>query len=143
MGHDAKIKRARSEAGYLHKLFDGRTTAQEIWRQYVIGAHTCNKCEARATMEAHVFWPVEDFEVDQPALAVQIASEHHGGLPFVSFKSSGGGRRDFVHMPTLYACDGCSAELEKMLARAPSYVVVEFRRGPGPEKPQIQVGGPS
>ena len=138
MGREAK---AKSQHGYLRKLFDGRTTAQDIWRQYVIGNHTCNKCEARATMEAHVFWPVEDFERDQPALAVQIASEHHGGIPFVSFKAPERTRRDFVHMPTLYACDGCSAELEKVLARAPSYVVVEFRRGPGPDKPQVQVGG--
>ena len=136
MGREAK---AKAERGYLKKLFDGRTTARDVWRQSVIGRHVCNKCQARATMEAHVFWPVEDFERDQPFLAVKIASDHHGGIPFVSFKSSGGGRRDFVHMPTLYACDGCSAELEKMLAHAPSYVVVEFRRGPGPEKPQVQV----
>lgn len=129
-----QASRSKSIPGYLKKLFGGRTTAQDIWRQHVIGKRLCNKCQAPATMEGHLFWPVEDFERDQPALAVQIASQHHGGIPFVSFRSAGGVKRDFVHMPTLYACGNCAREMERMLARAPSYVVVEVRRGPGPDK---------
>ena len=131
MGREAK---AKVERGYRTKLFNGETTAQDIWRKHVIGTHTCNKCQAKAILEAHMFWPVEDFEKDQPALAVKIASEHQGGIPFVSFKSAGKVRRDFVHMPTLDACGACESELSGMLAKLPSYVVVEFRRGPGPDK---------
>jgi hypothetical protein len=126
--------RSKVQPGYRDKLFGGTTTAQDLWRQHVIGRHTCNKCQARATMEAHLFWPTEDFEKDQPSLAVQIASKHQGGIPFVRFRSAGGVQRNFVHMPTLYACQACEAELERMCAKLPSYVVVEFRRGPGVDK---------
>jgi hypothetical protein len=131
MGTQAK---SRAQRGYLRKLFGGETTAQDVWRQHVIGRHLCNKCSAPATMEGHLFWPCEEFEKDHPALAVQIAQAHHGGIPFVSFRSAGGVKRNFVHLPTIYACPNCSSELEKMLARAPSYVVAEFRRGPGVDK---------
>ena len=134
-----RASRSKSQPGYLNKLFGGRATAQDVWQQHVIGQNLCNKCKAQATLEAHLFWPIEDFEKDQPALAVKIASEHNGGIPFVSFKSAGGVKRNFVHMPTLYACGHCARELEKMLAKAPSYVVVEIRRGPGEDKPQVQV----
>jgi hypothetical protein len=134
-----RASRTKAQPGYLNKLFQGRATAQDVWQQHVIGLNRCNKCQAVATMEAHLFWPVEDFEKDHPALAVKIASEHQGGIPFVSFRSAGGIKRNFVHLPTLYACGHCAGELEKMCARAPSYVVVEFRRGPGADKPQVQV----
>ena len=137
MGHDAKVKADRI---HRRKLFDGRTTAQELWRQTVIGERKCMHCQVmRAIGTINMFWPAKDFEKDQPALAVKIASEHQGGIPFVSFKSAGGIKRNFVHMPTLYACGHCARELEKMLAKAPSYVVVEIRRGPGEDKPQVQV----
>ena len=129
-----RASRSKSQPGYLNKLFGGRATAQDVWQQHVIGQNLCNKCKAQATLEAHLFWPIEDFEKDQPALAVKIASEHQGGIPFVSFRSAGKVRRYFVHMPTLYVCGACEAELSSMLAKLPSYVVVEFRRGPGPDK---------
>ena len=130
MGTEAKAKMERI---HRRKLFDGQTTAQDIWRKHVLGAHMCNMCQQPAAMEAHLFWPTEDFEKDQPALAVKIAQEHQGGIPFVTFRSAGG-RRDFVHMPTLYACGHCARELEILCAKLPSYVVVEFRRGPGVDK---------
>jgi hypothetical protein len=129
-----RASRSKCQRGYLTKLFGGRTTAQDVWRTYVIGSNLCNRCKAPAIMEGHLFWPVEDFERDHPALAVKIASEHNGGIPFVSFKSAGRVRRDFVHLPTLYSCGNCAREFESMLAKAPSYVVVEVRKGPGADK---------
>lgn len=134
-----RASRSKSQPGYLQKLFGGETTAQDVWLQHVIHGHLCNKCQSPATMEGHLFWPVEEFEKDHPALAVKIAQAHNGGIPFVSFRSAGGVKRNFVHLPTLYACPNCRAELERMLARAPSYVVAEFRRGPGADKIAIQV----
>lgn len=134
-----QASRSKVVAGYRKKLFDGRTTVQDVWRQHVVHRNLCCKCQSRAIIEGHLFWPVEDFEKDHPALAVQIASEHQGGIPFVSFRSAGGVKRDFVHLPTLYACGNCARDMERMLARAPSYVVVEVRRGPGPDAPSVQV----
>lgn len=127
---------SQTKADRIHrtKLFGGQTTAQDVWRNHVLGAQMCNKCQQPAVMEAHLFWPTEDFEKDQPALAVQIASEHQGGIPFVRFRSAGNVQRNFVHLPTLYACGACSPELESMCAKLPSYVVAEFRRGPGADK---------
>jgi len=61
MGHDAKIKRARNEAGFLRKLFGGRTDAQSLWRRTVLHGATCCHCQtAKAIGTINMFWPVAD-----------------------------------------------------------------------------------
>lgn len=42
-----------------------------------------------------------------------------------------------VRIATVYACSTCAPELERQAARGPSWAVVEFDRGPGPDKPQV------
>jgi len=143
MGHDAKIKRARNEAGFLRKLFGGRTDAQSLWRRTVLHGATCNHCQtAKAIGTINMFWPAADFQKDQPKLAIKYATECGGSIPVVKFRVCGE-ERAFVAMPVLYFCGACQSEMEKFAAHAPSYVVSEVRTGPAPDKVIMQVKGGS
>jgi hypothetical protein len=33
--------KSKIQSGYRRKLFDGRTTAQDVWREAVIGKNRC------------------------------------------------------------------------------------------------------
>lgn len=127
----------KNTPGYLRKLFQGRFTAQQLWQQTVMSRHRC-KCGAVPVASASSFCPAADFERLFPRLAVQYAMENKGSIPIVKFRSSGSVRA-FVALPEAYACAACLPEMEKMMARKPSYIVVEFHRGPGQDKPVSQV----
>jgi hypothetical protein len=90
-----------------------------------------------------VFWPYPEYEQDQSRftwlheLAVKITLQYQG-TPFVSFRVCGE-KRNYVHLPTFYSCDSCYPEMQGVMAKMPSYVNVHFRRGPGENKPMVQV----
>lgn len=130
-------RNAKIERGYTRKLFNGQTTAEQVWLETVMAKNHC-KCGARAVGSASIFWPAADFERDHPGMAVKYATENGGSIPIVKFRSSGT-IRPFVALPVLYACKACWQDLERLTARTPSYAVVEFHRGPGTDRIQQQV----
>ena len=136
MGHEAKVKADRI---HRRKLFNGRTTAQELWRQTVIGERKCMHCQVmRAVGTINIFWPVADFEKDQPKVALKYATECGGRIPYVQFRVCGE-PQNFVAMPVLYFCGQCRPDMEKFAARKPSYVLAEIRTGPDADKVMGQV----
>ena len=125
------------KAPIIHRrqLFDGRTTAEEVHVKYALAGMKCGKCKGPPAIRARVFAPVEYLLREHPDFMMNLAAKHDGGVPIV----------DFVHgkhvlFGNYVACKGCSKDLEKNLAKAPSFFVVEINRGPGPEKPTVQVG---
>ena len=48
-----QASRSKVVAGYRKKLFDGRTTVQDVWRQHVVHRNLCRKCQSRAIIEGH------------------------------------------------------------------------------------------
>lgn len=130
------MSKAKVAEGFRKKNFDGKP-AQDVWRETLMRNHRC-KCGALPIGYAAMFCPAADFEREFPRLAIQYATENKGSIPIVKFNSSGT-VRPFVAMPVLYACRLCWAELEKMTAKRPSYMVVEFHKGPGQDKVVGQV----
>lgn len=139
MGRASRSKDQR----HLHKLFDGRITAQELWRQTVIGTRLCGKCNtSRAIGTINMFCPAADFERRFPSVALKYATECGGRIPTVMFRVGDDMLpRHFVALPVIYFCGQCQAEMEKWAAHKPSYVTAEIRTGPEPDKVYGQVPG--
>jgi len=117
------------------KLFGGRFTSDEVWRQSLPSDARCGGCgSAKVAMRIRTFVPVDWLLKERPQLAIQIAAKHEGKLPCVEFTH---GRH--VRVGDAFACDFCKRELEKQAAKAPNYVTVQIDRGPGEDKPIIQV----
>lgn len=135
MGREAK---AKAEIRHRKQLFGGRYTAEEVHRSasFPKGA-VCGGCRSsKVAIRARTFVPFADFVKNMPELAMQMAAANGGSIPCVDFKH---GRH--VRVGDAYACDLCAGALERALARGPSWVVVDIERGPGPERPVVQVTG--
>lgn len=116
------------------KLFNGQS-AEDVHRSHFPGNARC-KCGSRqVVVQARSFIPVADLIRDNPQLAMQLAAQNMGQLPVVDFRHG-----KHVRIGSVFACRDCKTDLERALARAPSYVVVEIDRGPGPDAPVVQVG---
>ena len=65
------------------------------------------------------------------------AEKFHGML--VMLRGGDGQPAPHVRMTTAYACRACTPAMERVLARGPSWAVVEINRGPGPDRPVVGV----
>lgn len=125
-----------SETIHTKKLFDGRQTAEEVHRSLAFPADARCACGSKkVAIRVRVFWPADDLVREKPEFAMQMAARHGGRLPVVEFKHG-----KHVRVGDAFACDLCKSVLEKEAAKAPSWVVVEVDRGPGPDNAQVQVG---
>lgn len=50
-----------------------------------------------------------------------------------------GEKKNYVRISMVYSCRSCQKELEKALAKAPSWCIVEINRGPDPTN-RVSVG---
>ena len=46
----------------------------------------------------------------------------------------------YVRVSTTFACKQCTPALERVVAKQPSWAIVDINKGPGPDKPIFQVG---
>jgi hypothetical protein len=143
MGQEA---RAKSDRRTIRKAFDGMMTPKEAWRMGVIRDRICMHCQtARAVGHTHMLWPADDFQKDAAryrsvmATLQMYARENQGRIPYVQLKGPDKWPRNYVAMRPIYFCGACQAEVEKLAARTPSYVVVEIRTGPDEVKVYGQV----
>lgn len=137
MGHQSRIRQDRkAETIHRKKLFDGKLTAEEVHRGHFPQDAYCKCGSTKVAICVRTFWPVEDLIRNRPEAAMALAAQHGGKLPCVDFTMG-----KHVRVGMAYACDSCKATLERKAASAPSWVVVEIDRGPGPDKPVVQVAG--
>lgn len=128
-------KASRSKNIHLKKLFGGKETAEQVHRQSLPGKCPCGGPPA---IQIRTFMPVDEV-IKNPPFAMSLAARNEGKIPCVDFKGPGGVPRKFVRVGTVYACDSHKVEAERAAARGPSCAVVEINRGPGPDKPMVQV----
>jgi hypothetical protein len=79
----------------------------------------------------------DEFVARQPKLAAMIAMTNDAGRYVPAVPTTFG---PMVMFSKTCACKSHQRELEKEAAKAPSYVLCEIDRGPGADKPQVQVG---
>jgi hypothetical protein len=117
------------------KLFGGVKTAQEVHAQ--LGMRTrCLKCGGPPAIKVKMFMLHDEFVKRDPMLAASIAKSNPGGPYIPTTKTTFG---PMVLFSTATACRIHQKELELVAAKAPSYVLVEIDRGPGADKPIVQV----
>lgn len=120
------------------KLFGGRETAQEVHQRTALAGRVCI-CGAPASMRALSFAPVADALNYAPEYMMALARANNGQIPMLKFRR---GRTDdsateFVKIGEVCACSRCKSQLERQMAKAPSWVLVDFDYGPGEDKPQV------
>ena len=117
------------------KLFGGRRTAAEVHAQHGF-RRRCEKCGGPPSIQIKMFMLHDEFVKRAPLLAAEIAASNASG-PYVPAVETKFG--NMVMYAKVTACRMHAKELEHMAAKAPSYVMVEIDRGPGPENPIVQV----
>lgn len=130
--------RPRREVVHRSKLFGGVTTAQEVHSRTAWGKCSASGCHNLPVIQIRCFMHLDDFVERSPQLAAAIASSNPDG-PFVPTVPMTFG--PMVRFSTVAACRTHQSDAERAAARAPSWVMVEVDRGPGADKPVVQVAG--
>jgi hypothetical protein len=135
MGRESRAKR---EVIHSSKLFGGVMTAQEVHARWGFrGPCTAPGCRGMPVIQVRLFMLHDEFVAKSPQLATMIAMSNPDG-PYVPCAPTTFG--PMVRFSTVNACRTHQKELELEAAKAPSYVLVEIDRGPGADKPTVQVG---
>jgi len=133
MGRRDRLKAA--PVIHRSKLFGGVRTAQEVYAEMGFRAK-CTKCGGPPVIQVKMFMHHDEFVKRAPLLAIQIAATNPGGPGIPCTPTTFG---PFVRYATVTACSVHQKDLERTAAKAPSYVLVEIDRGPGADKPLVQV----
>jgi hypothetical protein len=121
------------------KTFDnGNSTPEEYHSKYAfpLGAR-CAGCNADKglLLRAFTYVPLDEMKKRDPMFDALIAVKPEAALKLiVPLKGGDGKPYPHVRVSTTYACKRCVPELEKALAKSPSWAVVDISRGPGPSK---------
>jgi hypothetical protein len=114
------------------KLFDGRPAA-EVYAETAWPGKRCSGCGGPPAMRVQVFVALADMSVStREAILYEIAFRR---IDTVRTK-----RGPAIKTSEALACRLCSVALERAVARhAPSYALIDFELGPGPETPIVGV----
>lgn len=145
MGHQSRLRKGRKmgtvpkkpEVIHRKQLFDGKQTAEEVHRSTVYAGKKC-PCGLPPATRAISFATVKDLMEKDPLRLHQIGLLNGGQVPMVEFNMNGTPEK-FVRIGEQFACDLCRSTMEKVAAKLPSWVFVQFDATPGPEKPIVQV----
>jgi hypothetical protein len=131
-----------SKKRHIRRFDGGRSTPQEYHAMHAFPVGTrCAGCGGRPSIRALVMVPSDDAERSgmipvgagvAPHLFPQLA-------PVLVRLKDGGSDRWFIRISKTYSCTLCQAALERTLAKAPSWAVVDISRGPDPHN-RVQVG---
>jgi hypothetical protein len=128
----------KSENIHMRKLFGGCMTAEEVHRSVALKDQKC-PCGIQAAIKARTFATAVDLQEKDPLMLMALAQKHPDGMVPVTMFNFHGTPQKFIKLGEVVACEICTPALEKVLAKAPSWIHVEFDRGPGKDKPIIQV----
>lgn len=133
---------ARRGRAATRKFMGGLMTPREYHAAHAFppGAR-CASCPRPPVVRAEVLAPLDevrkrdaDFEaISHLALTNPEAAQRFHAM-LVPLKGGDGFPSPHVRISTVYACDACVPAMERALARGPSWVVVDIRRGPPPER---------
>lgn len=137
MGADSRTKNERI---HRRKLWDGKTTAEELYRTHAFPPDARCKCGSpKIAIRARSFMALKKLLAELPPLAMQIASQHEGRIPIVEMRGPGNVPIKYVRIGDAFACDLCKRDLEKACAKHPSDIIIHIDKGPEPDRPVIQV----
>ncbi len=129
---------AKKKPGIRHikKFMGGRMTPEELHR--AVGLRVkCTGCDQPAAIRIRVFAALDELTKRHPEFVAAVAVSNPEG-PFVPTVATQYG--PMVKISDIGACALCRKKAEVAAARgAPSWCIVDIDRGPGPDRPQVQV----
>lgn len=129
--------KTKGEKIHRTKLFGGVKTAEEVYSEQGFRQPCAIKgCSNRPVIQIRCFMSLHDFVNKAPDMAAAIAATNPDG-PFVPTVPMTFG--PMVKFSTVTSCRVHQSDAEKTAARAPSWVLIEIDRGPGADKPLVQV----
>lgn len=131
--HAARAINRGAEVIHRRKNFNGRETAQQVHAELAWWKKRCTACGGPPAMRVQVYLLLTDLPPDARAVAeLEIAAKR-----VIPLALKGG---DAVRVSEVYACTGCKASVERVIARdAPSYAIIDRDYGPGPDSPIVGV----
>lgn len=126
-------KARRRDVLHRRQLFDGRATAEQVFRQHLRGR--CSLCGGPPAIRLRSIATVADLNAQAPQFLAAIAASRPG-QPIPTFPTKHG---PAVVVGVAYACDRCRVGAERTAARGPSWIHVEIDRGPGADNPIVGV----
>lgn len=123
------------EVIHREKLFKGRASAEEIHSKFGM-KQPCHACGALPVIMIKSMMLHDEFCKREPILAAEIARTNPAGPCVPTFPTTFG---PMVLVSKVTACKMHQRDLEHAAAKGPSYVLIEIDRGPGADKPQVQV----
>lgn len=126
-------------SNFKRKFMDGRCTPQELHSRlaFPVGA-TCKTCSRRPVARAIVFAPLDEC-IKHGLVPAEAAANPSVLLPITvqlneSVGSAALNPKTYIRLSITYACTQCLPSMERAAARGPSWMIVEFDRGPGADK---------
>ncbi len=125
----------------LHlKRFDGgRRTPQQYHTEFAFSpnARCSSGCGRRPEVRAIVMCPFD--EAVKRNMLPEGAMFNPEIMKLIVTVNEGGKPKPYVRISVTYACKSCQAEMEKAMAKGPSWCIVDIQRGPDPTN-KVQVG---
>ena len=132
----------RKKAKIIRKFQNGDITPNEFYRKHGFphGA-TCQGCGAPPAVKAIV---LADFKEAVkrgmvPALGLDGQLNEAVAKTIVQLRGPDGRAVPHTRLSMAYACSNCRPTFEKVLAKAPSWCIVEIHEGPNPRN-RVQIG---
>jgi len=119
---------------HVKKFMDGRKTPREVWSENI--GFRCLRCGRLPNVVVRSYIARDDlFRRGMPAALPALMRRYDGNLPTVPLIDG----KAYVLIGEAAACHDHQRDLEVDCARAPSYYVAVFDRGPDDIKPMVSV----
>lgn len=116
------------------KRFDPirRRTPQEMHREFAFPpAAKCCGCQGKPHVRAIIMIPLKD-AVAQGMVSPETTPTALAPITVPIQESPGAKPTAYLRLSMTYACSRCRRDMEKQLAKAPSWAIVEINEGPDP-----------
>lgn len=113
------------------RLFNGRPAA-EVYAEDAWPGRKCLGCGGPPVMRAQIFVALADMSSEtRTAILYEIAFKRINTVQTVKGPA--------IRQADVVACHHCKRSLERQLAKAPSYCMIDRDLGPGPDNPIVGV----
>ena len=119
------MSKAKPKNIHIKRFADGKETPAEMHQRIAWGGRRCDVCPGAAVVRCISFAPFAEISQRSPELIMQLAAQNDGNVPMVEFTYG-----KFVRIANAFACGACKKDLAKAAAKAPSWVLIEFRELP-------------
>lgn len=110
-------------------------TPEAMHQQYAFGSALCPSCGRAATVRVISYVEFKELNrtSDGAMILLKLQREHEGKVPMVRFKWG-----EFVKLGTYFSCQHCRGDMERRLAKSPSWIHHDFDEMPQ-NRPVFQV----